>query len=424
MVEGLTSIPAPDQGSACREIGSRDPAIVILRSAPASHSATPVAAVIIQTHTIPVTLAERPHPFPSRTRKLSSPAPKILRGQPFGKIGRRRDCCVNGHTVRSREIAKCGRARGRRPHGILGANDDHRRWDGCAGRDGAGTPSGTRPPHVRCGVRGVSVPPCRIGRMAERLCIPRSPLRGDQSTGPARDGEAAVPVPRNRPRSLCHISRRPGSGRRRLGRRASRWLRSVAGHPVDAAPAGTGPRSAGAARGIVPIWRTGVAGRAHGRRLPGPRCRTCRGPRCIRLTEPGGFRGFAGRGIGRGRGLAIGCGDSIALPIPRAVAHAPGESIGKSVRHPQPQRDARGRPDLHRKIRRHADRDRGEVRDKRCGDRRGQQHHQPASDPRRSGADHPLVPPRSGASIGRPGLTVSAGSCGSSWSGTRRRRPA
>src|SRR3954453_14108865 len=47
-------------------------------------------------HAIPVTLAGRPHPFPSRTRKLSSPAPKILRGQPFGKIGRRRDCCVYG----------------------------------------------------------------------------------------------------------------------------------------------------------------------------------------------------------------------------------------------------------------------------------------------------------------------------------------
>ena len=50
--------------------------------------------------TIPVTLAERPHPFPSRTRKLSSPAPKILRGQPFGKIGRRRDCCVNAASRR------------------------------------------------------------------------------------------------------------------------------------------------------------------------------------------------------------------------------------------------------------------------------------------------------------------------------------
>ena len=42
-----------------------------------------------------MTLAERPYPFPSRTRKSSSPAPKILRGQPFGKIGRRRDFCVS-----------------------------------------------------------------------------------------------------------------------------------------------------------------------------------------------------------------------------------------------------------------------------------------------------------------------------------------
>src|SRR5450759_4048701 len=48
-----------------------------------------------QTHMTLVTLAERPHPFPSRTRKLSSPAPKILRGQPFGKIGRRQGFCVN-----------------------------------------------------------------------------------------------------------------------------------------------------------------------------------------------------------------------------------------------------------------------------------------------------------------------------------------
>jgi hypothetical protein len=50
----------------------------------------------IQTQRILVTLAERPYPFPSRTRKSSSPAPKILRGQPFGKIGRRQDFCVSG----------------------------------------------------------------------------------------------------------------------------------------------------------------------------------------------------------------------------------------------------------------------------------------------------------------------------------------
>src|SRR5262252_2110026 len=92
MVEGLTSIPAPDQGSACRERSGLHPAKSrsFDRLAPASGT-TLVHAVIYQMQRIPVTLAERPHPFPSRTRKLSSPAPKILRGQPFGKIGRRRD---------------------------------------------------------------------------------------------------------------------------------------------------------------------------------------------------------------------------------------------------------------------------------------------------------------------------------------------
>src|SRR3546814_9208127 len=49
-----------------------------------------------QLKNIPVTLAERNHPFPSRTRKLSSPAPKILGGQLPGKIGRRRDICFPG----------------------------------------------------------------------------------------------------------------------------------------------------------------------------------------------------------------------------------------------------------------------------------------------------------------------------------------
>src|SRR6266571_2442593 len=38
----------------------------------------------------PVTIAKRVHPFPSRTRKLSSSALTILWGQPHGKIGRRR----------------------------------------------------------------------------------------------------------------------------------------------------------------------------------------------------------------------------------------------------------------------------------------------------------------------------------------------
>jgi hypothetical protein len=59
--------------------------------APAANASIACGCRNVQTLRILVTLAERPHPFPSRTRKLSSPAPKILRGQPFGKIGRRQD---------------------------------------------------------------------------------------------------------------------------------------------------------------------------------------------------------------------------------------------------------------------------------------------------------------------------------------------
>ena len=40
---------------------------------------------------IPVVIAEGPHPFPFRTRKLSPPAPMVLRGRPRGRVGRRRD---------------------------------------------------------------------------------------------------------------------------------------------------------------------------------------------------------------------------------------------------------------------------------------------------------------------------------------------
>src|SRR5664279_2770079 len=71
--------------------------IVVLRETGATdHGVRSPPCRNVQYRRILVTLAERPHPFPSRTRKLSSPAPKILRGQPFGKIGRRQDFCVSG----------------------------------------------------------------------------------------------------------------------------------------------------------------------------------------------------------------------------------------------------------------------------------------------------------------------------------------
>ena len=38
----------------------------------------------------PVTLAEGSHPFPSRTRQLSPPAPMVLHWQRCGRVGRRR----------------------------------------------------------------------------------------------------------------------------------------------------------------------------------------------------------------------------------------------------------------------------------------------------------------------------------------------
>src|SRR4051794_23364538 len=99
MVEGLTFF-STDQGSAAGSgihhlhLGE----IEDLQSAPRASGSTGAPAGRSRHHIharILVTLAERPHPFPSRTRKLSSPAPKILRGQPFGKIGRRQDFCVS-----------------------------------------------------------------------------------------------------------------------------------------------------------------------------------------------------------------------------------------------------------------------------------------------------------------------------------------
>src|SRR5256885_8520459 len=41
-------------------------------------------------HRFPVAIAAESHPFPSRTRKLSPPAPMVLGGRPPGRVGRRR----------------------------------------------------------------------------------------------------------------------------------------------------------------------------------------------------------------------------------------------------------------------------------------------------------------------------------------------
>jgi hypothetical protein len=39
----------------------------------------------------PAAISRRPHPIPSRTRKLSSSEPMVLHGKPCGRVGRCRD---------------------------------------------------------------------------------------------------------------------------------------------------------------------------------------------------------------------------------------------------------------------------------------------------------------------------------------------
>jgi hypothetical protein len=102
MVEGLTFFSGPTKGSCERQFVGVHRVVATTRSragrievhfdsnAAAVRPTAPITSSPHQTHEILVTPAERPYPFPSRTRKSSSPAPKILRGQPLGKIGRRR----------------------------------------------------------------------------------------------------------------------------------------------------------------------------------------------------------------------------------------------------------------------------------------------------------------------------------------------
>ena len=49
----------------------------------------------------PVTIAERKHLYPSRTQKLSSPAPMILGGKLPGKVGRCRFLWPHGQAVKT-----------------------------------------------------------------------------------------------------------------------------------------------------------------------------------------------------------------------------------------------------------------------------------------------------------------------------------
>src|SRR6476469_8154858 len=143
----------------------------------------------VQTQEILVTLAERPYPFPSRTRKSSSPAPKILRGQPFGKIGRRQDLVLSG-ALQARRVRPI-RPGTRR----WGATSGYAAADDC-GRSGR-TARRTIAPSCR-----LSVPHVRGRRLATRRALARPSLRGVQPRGPARTREAVAALPDREPRDL------------------------------------------------------------------------------------------------------------------------------------------------------------------------------------------------------------------------------
>src|SRR5439155_6708699 len=53
--------------------------------------ATHIRCTENQDQKFPVVIEQKSHPFPFRTRQLSSASPMILRGQLRGKVGRRRD---------------------------------------------------------------------------------------------------------------------------------------------------------------------------------------------------------------------------------------------------------------------------------------------------------------------------------------------
>ena len=168
---------------------------------------------------IPVTLAERPHPFPSRTRQLSSPAPKILRGQPFGKIGRRRDFCVSGgHQIPTSSVGSATRS-----WSILGRMTVERTDHAPAPEPRhAGSDAPRRGARGQRRARYLPVPARRRRRLAERGRDRPASLHRGLPAGAADHREAASPVPHAGARLVRHVrgrARGSRTGRRGPARR-------------------------------------------------------------------------------------------------------------------------------------------------------------------------------------------------------------
>ena len=216
--------------------------------------------------TNPVTLAERPHPFPSRTRKLSSPAPKILRGQPFGKIGRRQDllryrasapvdppgASRSGGPGRPRYPRRDDRPTGEPTRRAALPRQRRPPRDRVAGATGLAVPRGLSLPASRPRAAGAAPTPRREHRCARRcsrpprspsdkqrqLCLvaahgaarPTSrPARGATMLAPGVDARRssrplrpAAVARRRRSSSSAAASRSGAAGRRRHGAAGSR----------------------------------------------------------------------------------------------------------------------------------------------------------------------------------------------------------
>jgi hypothetical protein len=245
-------------------------------------------------------MAEGKHPVPSRTRKLSPPAPMVLPGKLGGRVGRRRDtqtrsaaerrrfwcfrasvttaagCWPGGCAVSWGVEAGCARERSRRPTGGRQDGAPELGWRS-PGRPGAGPPSRALLGRRRSPRRCRPAEPRRPGQGLEGPCRPGRPLigpcrpSGRPLIGPCGPGEPQGGAP--------EVRRRPRAGPPGCRRRRGPWL----GDPGCRRRAGLGDPGSRGWAGLGHAGSRGWAGLGHPRlghpRLRGTRVRAGGSPR-------------------------------------------------------------------------------------------------------------------------------------------------
>ena len=222
-----------------RRLGDHTPLVLAMEC---SRSATS-RSWKIEEQGFPVTIAVGPHPSPSRTRKLSPPAPMVLGGQPPGRVGRRRDIrtepvpwrgtgfFASGAASVTRMASGFGGGTPRRPRGAA----EGRARQSPSGR--AGRAQGARSGNGESRTRGGSLASAGSGAGGQRARpgparSSRAPHEGEGSwgegqarrTGADRDRRSAGPA-----RGMADRDRRSADGGRGRGR-----------EPWSEAPRGTG----------------------------------------------------------------------------------------------------------------------------------------------------------------------------------------